>query len=45
MKQEMNQTYPIVKQDLITIRKSILTSKGFKKWNNHIKTELKKYHE
>lgn len=41
MKQEMNQNYPIVNLELSMRRKTILTSRAFKKWNNHIKTELK----
>jgi hypothetical protein len=40
MKQE--QSYPIVNIELTMMRKRILTSKAFKKWNDHIRTELKK---
>ena len=45
MKQEMTKNYPIVNAELLLRRRSILTSKAFKKWNNHIKAELKKYIE
>lgn len=43
MKIENTSNYPAVSQELQQKRKETLLSKGFKKWNNHIKRELKKY--
>jgi hypothetical protein len=38
-----NQNYQTISQELIAQRKRILKSKAFKKWDNHIRQELKKF--
>lgn len=42
MKIEQINNNPVLNLELIERRKKILTSKRFKKWYQHIKTELKK---